>query len=71
MKKKMVAVLLMACMAASIFTGCGESEGGGVQVVDFWSAPNQAQYDYWLAKAEAFNETKTEVNGKVIEVQVQ
>lgn len=61
----------MVCTAASIFTGCGKSEGGGVQVVDFWSAPNQAQYDYWLAKAEAFNETKTEVNGKVIEVQVQ
>lgn len=71
MKKKMTAVLLMVCTAASIFTGCGKSEGGGVQVVDFWSAPNQAQYDYWLAKAEAFNETKTEVNGKVIEVQVQ
>lgn len=61
----------MVCTAASIFTGCGKSEGGGVQVVDFWSAPNQAQYDYWLAKAEAFNGTKTEVNGKVIEVQVQ
>lgn len=71
MRKKMTAVLLMVCMAASIFTGCGKSEGGGVQIVDFWSAPNQAQYDYWLAKAEAFNETKTEVNGKVIEVQVQ
>lgn len=71
MKKKMTAVLLMVCTAASIFTGCGKSEGGGVQVVDFWSAPNQAQYDYWLAKAEAFNGTKTEVNGKVIEVQVQ
>lgn len=71
MKKKMMAALLAICTAASVFAGCGKSQGGGVQVVDFWSAPNQAQYDYWLAKAQAFNETKTEVNGKVVEVQVQ
>lgn len=70
MKKKIVALALSAVMAAGILAGCGKSESG-VQVVDFWSAPNQAQYDYWLAKAEAFNETKTEVNGKIIEVQVQ
>lgn len=69
MKKKIVALALSAVMAAGILAGCGKSESG-VQVVDFWSAPNQAQYDYWLAKAEAFNETKTEVNGKIIEVQV-
>lgn len=70
MKKRIVALVLSVVMAAGIFAGCGKSEST-VQVVDFWSAPNQAQYDYWLAKAEAFNETKTEVNGKVIEVQVQ
>lgn len=70
MKKKIVALALSAVMAAGILAGCGKSESS-VQVVDFWSAPNQAQYDYWLAKAEAFNETKTEVNGKIIEVQVQ
>jgi len=70
MKKRIVALALSVVMAAGIFAGCGKSEST-VQVVDFWSAPNQAQYDYWLAKAEAFNETKTEVNGKVIEVQVQ
>lgn len=70
MKKKLVALALTAVMAAGIFSGCGKSESS-VQVVDFWSAPNQAQYDYWSAKAEAFNETKTEVNGKIIEVQVQ
>ncbi len=70
MKKKIVALALSVVMAAGIFAGCGKSESS-VQVVDFWSAPNQAQYDYWLAKAEAFNETKTEVNGKIIEVQVQ
>ena len=70
MKKKLVALVLTAVMAASVFAGCGKKEAA-VQVVDFWSAPNQGQYDYWTAKAEAFNETKTEVNGKVIEVQVQ
>ena len=66
MKKKLIALVLSAIMAAGILGGCGKS-GGGVQEVDFWSAPNQGQYDYWVEKAEAFNATKTEVNGKVIE----
>ena len=70
MKKKLIALVLSAIMAAGILGGCGKS-GGGVQEVDFWSAPNQGQYDYWVEKAEAFNATKTEVNGKVIEVKVQ
>ena len=42
-----------------------------VITVDFWTAPQQVQYDYWEAKAQAFNETKTEVNGKIVEVKVQ
>ncbi len=29
------------------------------------------QYNYWEEKAQAFNETKTEVNGKIVEVKVQ
>lgn len=70
MKKKLITLVLSAIMAAGILGGCGKS-GGGVQEVDFWSAPNQGQYDYWVEKAEAFNATKTEVNGKVIEVKVQ
>lgn len=55
-------------------TGAAQTDKGasaGVQVVDFWSAPNQQQYTYWSEKAAAFNETKTQVNGKVVEVQVQ
>lgn len=70
MKKKLVAMVLMAAMAVGMLGGCGKKEAE-VLKVDFWSAPNQAQYDYWLAKANAFNETKTEVNGKVVEVEVQ
>lgn len=70
MKKKLVAIVLMAAMAVGMLGGCGKKEAE-VLKVDFWSAPNQAQYDYWLAKANAFNETKTEVNGKVVEVEVQ
>lgn len=29
------------------------------------------QYDLWESKAQAFNETKTEVDGKVVKVKVQ
>lgn len=39
--------------------------------VDFWTAPQSVQYNLWEARANAFNETKTEVDGKVIKVVVQ
>lgn len=44
---------------------------GEVLTVDFWTAPQQVQYNYWESKAQMFNETKTEVNGKVVEIKVQ
>lgn len=40
-------------------------------VVDFWTAPQQVQYNLWESRASAFNETKTQVGGKTIEVKVQ
>lgn len=46
-------------------------QSGEVLEVSFWSAPNQQQFDFWSAKAEAFNGTNTQVNGNTIKVMVQ
>lgn len=77
--KKYVAMFLVTAMTAALAVGCGsdgKSEGGksssgGKITVDFWTAPQQVQYDLWESRAQAFNETKTEIDGKVIEVKVQ
>jgi multiple sugar transport system substrate-binding protein len=78
--KKATLVMASAMMAVSL-TACGSSsseasatasgESSGTLTVEFWTAPQQVQYDFWEAKAEAFNETGTQVNGKTIEVKVQ
>lgn len=77
--KKLICAMLAGIMLASAFSGCspsdtagGESsESGGVVTVNFWSAPQKVQYNFWTAKAKAFNETETKVNGKTINVKVQ
>ncbi len=80
--KKITALFLAATMTVSMVAGCGSGEGGsgsgsdssgssGTITVDFWTAPQQVQYDLWEKRANEFNETKTEVNGKVVEVKVQ
>lgn len=46
-------------------------EGDGEIIVDFWTAPQQVQYDLWESRAAAFNETKTLIGGKTIKVKVQ
>ena len=85
--KKTTALFLAAAMTTAALTACGGGSGsgettgaagtdggaskGGTITVDFWTAPQQVQYNYWEAKANAFNETKTEVNGQVVEVKVQ
>lgn len=84
--KKATALFLAASMAAAALTACGGSgdgettasggadnsgSTGEVVTVDFWTAPQQVQYNFWESKAQAFNETKTQVNGKTIEVKVQ
>lgn len=40
-------------------------------MVDFWTAPQQVQYNLWESRAQAFNATGTQVNGKTVTVQVQ
>lgn len=81
--KKCMSVLLAMTMTAAMFTGCGgqkgsdesaAANGGGsseVVTVDFWTAPQQVQYDLWESRAQAFNETKTQVDGKTVQVKVQ
>lgn len=49
----------------------GTAAASGSVTVDFWTAPQQVQYNFWEGKANAFNATNTQVNGKTIKVQVQ
>ena len=80
--KRVVAIAAAAAMTASVMTGCGKSGGnepaanhggasGEVVSVDFWTAPQQVQYNFWESKAQAFNEAGITVDGKKIEVKVQ
>lgn len=47
------------------------SQSGEEIIVDFWTAPQQVQYNLWEDRAAAFNETNTQINGKTIKVKVQ
>lgn len=82
MKIKQCAALLMAAtMAAVSLVGCGGSDAasgsgataasGDTIVVDFWTAPQQVQYNLWESRTQAFNATGTQVNGKTVTVKVQ
>ena len=69
MKRTQKNALAMAGLmtAATLFSAV-PAMADDVITVDFWTAPQQVQYNYWEEKAQAFNETKTEVNGKIVEV---
>ena len=82
--KKTMAIAAAAVMAAAMMTGCGKSGGtdssansgnsgtaGGVVSVDFWTAPQHVQYNFWESKAQAFNDAGITVDGKKVEVKVQ
>lgn len=81
--KKVVTMALVSIISITSLFGCsksGESEvdsnsnqtsSKGKITVDFWTAPQQVQYNFWESKAKAFNETNTEVNGSIVEVKVQ
>lgn len=82
MKKMKAKVLVVTALIASIaLSGCGKTGtdktavdgkgSGGVITVDFWTAPQQVQYNFWEAKAEAFNAAGVTVDGKKVEVKVQ
>lgn len=81
--KKTMALFMAAVLGTAALTGCGSSEGeaeapatetdaaGGTLEVEFWTAPQQVQYAFWESKAQAFNETNTQVNGQTVQVKVQ
>lgn len=78
--KKSITLMVAAALLVTTAAGCGkpaEKDGGesaskgGTITVDFWTAPQQVQYDFWEKKATDFNNTKTEIDGKAIQVKVQ
>lgn len=81
MKKKFLALAMVTVMASSVLAGCGGSSDSGSSdngsssssdtiAVEFWSAPNENQYEYWTAKAEAYNAEGHEIDGKTVKVNV-
>ena len=42
-----------------------------IVTVDFWTAPQQVQYNLWENRAQVFNQTRTMADGKIIQVKVQ
>ena len=66
---KVFSMGLTTMIGVTALVGCGSSEkvdNSATVTVDFWSAPNQGQYNYWEEKANAFNATNTQINGKTI-----
>lgn len=83
--KKIISVVLALMLCVSMLAACGSakqeapasnpgsnagSAAGTVEVL-FWSAPNQSQFDFWQAKADAFNAAGVTVNGKTVHVTVE
>ena len=75
LRKRLFSIIMASAMIAGLVTGCqpnsAASSGSGQVVVNFWSAPQKVQYNFWIQKAKVFNETKAVINGKVITVKVQ
>lgn len=71
--KKALLISLMAALAVSVlFTGCtGKSKAAAAIKVDFWTAPNQGQYNYWDAIIQEFNAASITVDGKSVQIAAQ
>lgn len=53
-------------------TGELKTEASGkIITVDFWTAPEQYNLDFWSSYADKFNQSNTQLNGQKIEVKVQ
>lgn len=66
-------LMIFLTMGMSLWAA-GQSETGsdrGILEVDFWTAPNQGQLEFWNAKVKAFNEAGIMINGKTIHVNSQ
>lgn len=73
---KIISALALSTMMVTSLVGCsgGNSEGassGDTITVNFWTAPQKVQYDFWTSKAEKFNATNTKVGDKVVKLEVQ
>lgn len=73
---KIISALALSTMMVTSLVGCsgGNNEGassGDTITVNFWTAPQKVQYDFWTNKAEAFNATNTKVGDKVVKLEVQ
>ena len=73
---KVISALALSTMMVTSLVGCsgGNNEGassGDTITVNFSTAPQKVQYDFWTNKAEAFNATNTKVGDKVVKLEVQ
>ncbi len=64
-------ILMIACLP--VWAGGAKDTGEKEETltVDFWTAPNQAQFDFWKDKVSAFNKSGVTVDGQVIEIALQ
>lgn len=76
--KRWICAMMILTMCVTLLMGCGSTKNAGAETgkngtleVLFWSAPNQKQFDYWQAKADAFNATGTQYNGRTVHVTVE
>jgi multiple sugar transport system substrate-binding protein len=75
-KEKAVFIPILAILlilAPSLWASGQEetSEEGGVLTVNFWTAPNQGQFDFWNDKVNLFNQSGVTLDGKTIQVALQ
>ncbi|OSA93130.1 UNVERIFIED_ORG: sugar ABC transporter substrate-binding protein [Clostridium botulinum] len=73
---KIISTVILSTMMVTSLTACsggknGAASSGDTISVNFWTAPQKVQYDYWTTKAEEFNKTNTEINGKSVKLVVQ
>ncbi|MFU7515600.1 ABC transporter substrate-binding protein [Clostridium sp. HCS.1] len=74
---KIISALALSTMMVTSLVGCsGGKDNGGASsgdtiTVNFWTAPQKVQYNFWTSKAEAFNATNTKVGDKVVKLEVQ
>lgn len=73
---KIISTIVLSTMMVTSLAGCSggkstDASSGDVVNVNFWTAPQKVQYNYWTSKADEFNKSNTKVNGKNIKLVVQ
>lgn len=80
--KKLISAFMSILVISTLLIGCqskpspassasNTASSSGNVTVNFWSAPQKVQYDFWSKEAKAFNSEKKTTNGKAITVKVQ